>query len=82
MTKTESKEIALSITFLLDAILSDEYNPEDVANNAIDVARDIINTNQKVKEWVEIFFEPDTESENFKQEYDREMKLIRFIRGL
>lgn len=82
MTKNESKEIALSLSFLLEAILSDEYNPEEVANSAIDSARDIINRNPKIKEWVEGFFEPDTESENFKQEYDREMKLIMFLRSL
>lgn len=81
MTNKEAKEIALSLSVLLDSILSGEYNPEEVANNAIDATRDIIKSNPKVEEWVGCFFECDPDSPDFSEQWDKHIACLRFLKG-
>lgn len=80
MTNKEAKEIALSLAVVLDSIFSEDCNPEEVANNAIDAARDIIKNNPKVEEWVACFFECDTESPDFSKQWDRHIALLGFLK--
>lgn len=80
MTDKEAKDIALSLSVTLDSILSPDSAPEDIANYAIDTIRDIVKSNPKIKEWIETFFTADSEAENFQQQWDREIALIRFLR--
>ena len=80
MNNNEAKDIAITLSIVLDSIFNLNSEPEDVANLAIEAIKDIIRNNPKVREWMEEIFQADSESPDFQKQWDREIAFIKFIK--
>lgn len=83
MNKKERTELAINLSILLDPILSNDHNPEDVANVAIDFCKYILKDFPEISDIVEQIYENyDSEDIGFQRKWDKHMAFLRILKSL